>query len=855
MAAPAQARLRTIDAGALDAFAAKVQRARDAANATLPVPLEIAPDWDKKRFKPSTDLVVLRAAAPVPPESWVRLDVDGRVPSTAGLAVSGRPQSYTVKVEPAFFVDGIFCQSACDPDRANPIEFRGAVKAAAFAAALQAADVSEPRRERPLIKAKPRQRRSWERDESSGLLLEDAGFPAQAPATTLLLTLPADLKSSDGQTLGYAWAGFVETWHQRAFTSFGDGHGVWEHGGGAQLPFHARNFHNVLQWASRIEPSQLMPTLTSLQAANFHLTPPAPGVPRRLSVAPDRIQSHGLDLSRVLSPSGHGLVWAAVEEGTPIDRAHAARTRENRPLVRASLVQVTNLGISVKDSPQNTLIWVTRLDNAAPVPGARVSIVKADGQVAWSGTTGADGTALAPETRLRDPRRWSEFAFIVTAEKDGDVAYTASDWHDGILPWEFSASFDLDEADPLLRGTVFTDRGVYKPGEEVHFKAILRSNTPNGIRLLPEGTAVAIAVRDARDKVIDERTVSLSGWSTAEWTMTVPPDGSLGDYSVRAILERDRVKKDPAVPAMDEEGELDYREWKKTVNGGFLVAAYRRPDFRVDVTLSGPSRIAGDPLDAVVTARYLFGAAMMNRPTAWRFTRTPVFSAPAAIEEAFPAERWTFVGWAASEIPRGRAEMAADTQPLAANGQLALTLETDPKAGIPYSYTLEGDVEDVSRQHIANRASLVVHPAPWYIGVRRIPRFNEQRDGLKTEFVAVGLDGKPVAGVPIDVTLTQIQWRSVRRAEGQGFYGWETERVDVPAGSWKITSGTEPIPLSVGLPAGGYFVLEARAGAPDGRHAMTRDSFYEIGKASYRERVAMWVWNSGVALPSKEKTK
>src|SRR5687768_1461730 len=102
IAAPAQARLRTIDAGALDAFAARVQRARDAANATLPVPLEIAPDWDKKRFKPSTDLVVLRAAAPVPPESWVRLDVDGRVPSTAGLAVSGRPQSYTVKVEPAF---------------------------------------------------------------------------------------------------------------------------------------------------------------------------------------------------------------------------------------------------------------------------------------------------------------------------------------------------------------------------------------------------------------------------------------------------------------------------------------------------------------------------------------------------------------------------------------------------------------------------------------------------------------------------------------------------------------------------------------------------------------------------------
>jgi uncharacterized protein YfaS (alpha-2-macroglobulin family) len=828
--APAvEARLRALDAGALDAFTAKVQRARAAATATSAVPLEIARDWDKKRFKPSADMVVLRAAAEVPPESWVRIEVDGRVPSLAGLAVSGRLQNYSVKVEPAFFVERIVCQSACDPDDNNPVEFRGMVKATAFAAALLATDVTDPRRERELTKAKPRQRESWEQDESKYLSLEDAGFPPQPPSSTMMLTLSADLRSSDGQTLGYTWAGLAETWHQRAFTSFGDGHGVWEHGGGALLPFYARNFQNVTQWASRIEPSQLMPALTSLQRSNFRLTPPEPGSLRRLSVTPDRIQSHGLDLTRVLSPSGHGLVWTAVEEGTPIDRARAARTRDNRPLVRASLVQVTNLGVSVKDSPQNTLIWVTRLDNAMPVPGARVSIVTTNGQVAWTGTTAADGTAVAPQTRLRSPREWSELAFIVTAEKDGDVAYTASDWNDGIMPWEFGSSFDLDEADPLLRGTVFTDRGVYKPGEEVHFKAILRSNTPGGIRLLPEGTAVVTTVRDGQDKVIDQRTVKLTAWSTAEWRVTLPADGSLGNYSVRAILETDQVKRAPGTP-QDPDDVQDYSEWKKTVRGDFLVAAYRRPDFRVDVTLTGQSRGAGDPLTAIVCARYLFGAPMTNRPTQWRFTRTPVFSAPPAIEELFPSERWTFVGWASSEIPRGRSEMAADTKTLAANGQLSLTLETDMKAGLPYSYTLEGDVEDVSRQHIANRASLVVHPAPWYIGVRKIPLFNDQRDGVKTELVAVGLDGKAVAGIPVDVKLTQVQWQSVRRAEGNGFYGWETQRVEVPVGSWKITTATDPVPLNVELPAGGYFVLEARADAADGRFAVTRDAFYSLGR-------------------------
>src|SRR5206468_6322991 len=123
-----------------------------------------------------------------------------------------------------------------------------------------------------------------------------------------------------------------------------------------------------------------------------------------------------------LKPSGTGLVWAVVEEGAPIANSRAARTRDGKPFTRASLVQVTNLGISVKDSPQNTLVFVTRLDTAAPVPGARVSIVVRDGKAVWTGTTGTDGIAIAPQTRLRDPRKWSDFAFIITAEKDADVA-------------------------------------------------------------------------------------------------------------------------------------------------------------------------------------------------------------------------------------------------------------------------------------------------------------------------------------------------------------------------------------------------------------------------------------------------
>ncbi len=139
--------------------------------------------------------------------------------------------------------------------------------------------------------------------------------------------------------------------------------------------------------------------------------------------------------------------------------------------------------------------------------------------------------------------------------------------------------------------------------------------------------------------------------------------------------------------------------------------------------------------------------------------------------------------------------VGGDEATLTKAGELPLTLTPQVDAGVPYMYTLEGDVEDVSRQHIANRASLLVHPASWYIGVRRPAYFLQQKSGLATEIVAVAPDGQVVAGVPVTVTLTQIQWNSVRRTEGNGFYTWDTERKEVPIGSWNVTTTAEPVPL------------------------------------------------------------
>jgi alpha-2-macroglobulin len=808
-------------------FDAKVAAVRTVAASTAAVPLAPAADWDTERFPRSPDLVVLQTTAAPSADGWLAVTLDTRLPGVEGRATPPRPQTYVVQLAAAFFVNGFHCTEQCDGDAYNFAFMRADAPLAALRRAVAVRDITTRAQDVTVNpSATPRETRSGRRESTRAFSLEDVGFDRQPPARTYAVTLDAGLQADDGQTLGYRWVGIVENWHDTAFTSFGDGHGVWETGGGP-LPFHARNFTDARQWAQPIAPDRLMPLMLDLTKSQFHAAPAGPGTRRTLGVTPDRIQSHGLDLSRALSPAGTGLVWAAIQPGTATPQTHTY-SETSRPT--ATIVQVTNLGITVKDSPQNTLVFVTRLDTGAPVSSADVSIVRTDNNTAWNGKTDEHGIAIAPRTRIRNPRQPYKFSFIVTAAKDGDTAYVGSDWNEGIEPYFFGTPYDIGEAEPLLRGTVFSDRGVYKLGEEIHFKAVLRQDTPAGIKTIASGTPLYVVMKDSRDRVVDTREVRINAWSTSEWTAPIAGNGALGNYSVGVALDKTALQdRTPAPPREVDDDEPWQPEWRKVVRGNFLVAAYRRPEFRVDVKLGAdvPTALAGATLKGVVNARYLFGAAMGNRPARWTFSRSPVYQAPPAVHKTFPADRFAFVG-VGDRVRPEQGDLDARSATVDQNGQLTIDLDTRPSDGLPYEYTLEADVEDVSRQHIANRSSFLVHPAPWYIGLKRPSLFVDQKDGLSTEVVAVAPNGTPVSGVLVDVTLVQVQWHSVRRAEGNGFYAWDTERTEKEVGHFTVTTGMEPAPLAVPLSEGGSFMLRAEAHDGDVQ-STTRLSFYALG--------------------------
>jgi uncharacterized protein YfaS (alpha-2-macroglobulin family) len=818
-------RLQKVDPKAVPAFNAKLEKSKAAAASNgAPVLSFLADDWDKKLWQAAPELVVLETKPGVQPDTYLQVYLDAQLAKSTANVSTGSEQTVTIELDPAFFVTKVNCTQQCNPEERTWIEFRAkdGVKLEKLRKALHVTDITNPAKE---VNVKPGEVNGDTYDQTSSYSLDDLGYTIE-PAHVYAIKIDPTLESNDGQTLGYTWLGIIDYWHKSAFTSFGGGHGVWEASGGAVLPFYARNFKTVTQWTAPVKAEDAMPTILRLQKDNFTEAPPVSPKLRTLAPAPDKIQSYGANIGPVLN-NGKGLVWAAVESGETIPKS---KTWDGEPKRRATLVQVTNLGISVKDSPLNTLVLVTTLDDGKPVEGATVTIRPLDNHVFWSGKTDAHGIAIAPNTHLRLPEKvpppdpnknewerdedqWSASSslhFIVTAEKDGDLAYVASNWNEGILPWEFDLNFDLGERTPLLRGTVFTDRGVYKLGEEVHFKAVLRSDTPRGMALLPAGTKLDISVHDSHEKEVDKRTLSLNEWSSAEWVWHVPADGPLGTYSIQAKVNDQRLE----------------------IDGDFLVAAYRRPDFRVDATLTGKSSIAGTNLDGKITGRYLFGAPMAKRDIRTKYTKRRLFDVPQKVSEHWTDTIYKFLGCdytASGGCSGDKIEIDSQEEKLDSKGELKKSLPTELAAGVPYSYTYEGEVTDVSRQKIANRASFRVDPAPWYIGLARLPYFADADKGLDTEVVAAGLDGNAVAGVKVDVDLIRIQWTSTRHAEGHGFYTWESEKKEVPGGHFTVTTQGTPVPLHIPLGEGGEYRITASASDEAGHKTSTLDWFYATG--------------------------
>ena len=488
-----------------------------------------------------------------------------------------------------------------------------------------------------------------------------------------------------------------------------------------------------------------------------------------------------------------------------------------------SLIQVTHLGITAKFSPTDNLIWVTTLKDATPIGGARVEVRNDSNKVLWTGTTDRDGFAKTPgwgklglasgnsggdeeyyHDYGRQPRLW------VIVRHNDDVAFSSSDWNNGIEPYTFNVMYDWNPKFEPVEGSIFTDRGLYKAGEQVEIKSILRIRRDGSWRIPLNTLALKFTVRNSRSEEVFTQEPTLSPFGTFANSVALKPDAPLGYYSVSLEMKELRKGKE---------------RWTRVASSSFRVEAFRAAEFDVSVRLNKPSYIIGDEFSGTISGRYLFGGAMNNEPVRWRLTSNPASWSPPGHEGYWFGRQGWLSRYASGYKNLGTGEDTLDSQGL-------FTMKEILKIGElqgPQYVMLEGDITSRSRQVITGRASVLVHGGEFYIGIGPASTFVKKDSVFSYKILTAAPEGEIVSGIPVSLQVVQRIWRSVRVAETGGRYRWESTRSDSVVQQTTVTTGSAAAEQRFVPKEAGFYYIVATAKDPRGNEIASESYFYVSG--------------------------
>ena len=146
---------------------------------------------------------------------------------------------------------------------------------------------------------------------------------------------------------------------------------MWEAANGPRLPVLSRSLPDVRTWASAVAP----PRPIASPAPQKSRVPVVTAVPAPVDGSE---QETLVDLSPALSPEGTGFAQLWVEPGREAPNTAGGVVVRPRSFTTSTLVQVTNIGLSVRGSGIALAILATRLDTGAPIPDAAITVLDSD---------------------------------------------------------------------------------------------------------------------------------------------------------------------------------------------------------------------------------------------------------------------------------------------------------------------------------------------------------------------------------------------------------------------------------------------------------------------------------------------
>jgi len=471
-------------------------------------------------------------------------------------------------------------------------------------------------------------------------------------------------------------------------------------------------------------------------------------------------------------------------KGAFLIRALASSTDRQKVFNVNKLVNKTDLGFAIKRDKQKILIFASSFLKPQVVSGAQGLLIM-PGQEAQAFTTNEQGLAEIPVPEAGDGG--SE---LVLLSYQGSVAFqyvpATVQGEEGAV--EAEEGEGEGETGGLYKVFIYTERPLYRPGQKVYFKGMVRQETAVGGYVIPASEPVEIRVDTPKGDILYETTLT---------------PNAMGSFWAEFDLE--------------EEGEIGYYNIVATYRGGehqqdFQVDEYRKPEFKVEIKPDKPRYFSGDEVTFLIDTQYYFGAPLETEVEYTIYKSPYYYSAPGEVDYHFEhyGEEDSGYGGYGEVLSEGKVKTDA-------NGRAVVKIKA-PKSGEDVRLTLRATAQDLTERIVTSENDAFVVGGDFYFRTKVTQYFAKAGAPYPLTVVTRDYDGKPVK-VDFRLDVERERWDSMTSE-------YRYSKVQTLKGETAENGVGE---LQVTVKEGGYYRLSLSGKDSAGRKVIFRDYLWVSG--------------------------
>ena len=484
-----------------------------------------------------------------------------------------------------------------------------------------------------------------------------------------------------------------------------------------------------------------------------------------------------VDIKGLVGPTAQGIFKVSV------------RDKDQRWISDTRYALITDLGLSARLSGDYLMVWGNSLADSEPLSGVTITLLSKNNQTLVEGKT--DSRGLAVFENIKDKLAGFE-PFVIIATRDGDLSYLRLD--ETLLP---ISDFDVSGRPYLSSGYeafIYTDRGVYRPGDTVHIVSLVRGESAT----IPPDFPYFLTIFDNKGREFSSYRLTTGISAMATLDFPVPDFASTGKYSIAAIIGEDL----------------------RIGQAGFLVEEFMPDRIKVNLSTVNAAYRAGEMLTAEVGAKFLFGPPAAGHQVAGHLT----------IELCtFSPQGWSQYRFVNSDLSFAKMEINLPDTLLDDTGGHTYRYQIPERLTAPSALKglLSATVSEQGGRGVSAYTEVMIHPYERYVGLKLdLNGYAKPGETVSASLIAVGNDGQPIALPTCDVRFYRVVYNTVLKKDKTGLYRYVSERKTLMIDSTVIALGLDGEHVSF-VPAD-YGSYEIVARDREGGHSSSAD-FYASG--------------------------